>query len=239
MKAVYSHWDVTGTGFGRNWSSPKFFLYSLVNSVHQSKKIFGKVEMVTNSECVALFEKLELPFDKMNSVEPKIGLTIYKAGYFKIDYLVGGITQETLLDEYYVIELYSNGYSNYYTTLLEFDIHLMFKDSQNNLINIAPYNYTEFNAININRLPLPSDGVSSVNTLQYVVLGKEVNTGISRIARGIIPVSAFSQLIDNTVSIQVTGSGANPGNILKLENGISLPVVYTLNDFMTSAVVCE
>ena len=67
MKAVYSHWDVTGTGFGRNWSSPKFFLYSLVNSVHQSKKIFGKVEMVTNSECVALFEKLELPFDKIST----------------------------------------------------------------------------------------------------------------------------------------------------------------------------
>lgn len=67
MKAVYSFWDTTGEVLknATNWFHPKFHLYSWVVSVHNTKRHFNQVELVTNSVCSELFNQLELPFTKM------------------------------------------------------------------------------------------------------------------------------------------------------------------------------
>lgn len=69
MKAVFSFWDTTGNALlkATNWGDPKYHLYSWVVAVHQAKKYFDEVELITDSVSKPLFERLQLPFDSIRT----------------------------------------------------------------------------------------------------------------------------------------------------------------------------
>lgn len=64
MKAVFSYWSTTDNSLisATNWLNPKYQLYSWVIAVHQAKKWFKKVEIVTDSKALPIFQKLQLPY---------------------------------------------------------------------------------------------------------------------------------------------------------------------------------
>lgn len=69
MKAVFSFWKTTNDTLftATNWLNPKFQLYSWVISSHKAKEFYENVELVTDSESLPLFNKLELPFDSIKT----------------------------------------------------------------------------------------------------------------------------------------------------------------------------
>ncbi|WP_294962355.1 DUF6734 family protein [uncultured Flavobacterium sp.] len=68
MKIVYSYWN-TGSGLQKpsNWFSSKLMLSSMVISVLNSYKHYGRVEMVTDSVSKIWIEKLGLPFESIKT----------------------------------------------------------------------------------------------------------------------------------------------------------------------------
>jgi len=68
MKIVYSYWD-TGNGLKKpgNWFNTQFMLSSMVMSVLNSYKHYGRVEMVTDSASKVWIEKLGLPFESIRT----------------------------------------------------------------------------------------------------------------------------------------------------------------------------
>lgn len=64
MKVVYSYWD-TGKGLQNpgNWFNSRLMLSSMIVSVLNSHKHYGRVEMVTDSASKLWIEKLGLPFE--------------------------------------------------------------------------------------------------------------------------------------------------------------------------------
>ncbi|MHC0445876.1 DUF6734 family protein [Flavobacterium sp. 3-218] len=68
MKVVYSYWD-TGDGLKKpsNWFSSRLMLSSMVISVLNSYKHYGRVEMVTDSASKIWIEKLGLPFESIKT----------------------------------------------------------------------------------------------------------------------------------------------------------------------------
>jgi hypothetical protein len=69
MKAVFSFWKTTDDTLivSRNWLNPQFHLYGWVLAVHYASQLFEEVEIVTDSESLPLFEKLELPFTSIRT----------------------------------------------------------------------------------------------------------------------------------------------------------------------------
>lgn len=68
MKVVYSYWE-TGNGLRKpsNWFNSKLMLSSIVISVLNSYKHYGRVEMVTDSRSKLWIEKLGLPFESIKT----------------------------------------------------------------------------------------------------------------------------------------------------------------------------
>lgn len=68
MKVVYSYWD-TGKGLQNpgNWFNSRLMLSSMVISVLNSHKHYGRVEMVTDSRSKLRIEKLGLPFESIKT----------------------------------------------------------------------------------------------------------------------------------------------------------------------------
>lgn len=68
MKVVYSYWD-TGKGLQNpgNWFNSRLMLSSMVISVLNSYKHYGRVEMVTDSRSKLWIEKLGLPFESIKT----------------------------------------------------------------------------------------------------------------------------------------------------------------------------
>lgn len=68
MKVVYSYWE-TGNGLERpsNWFNSRFMLSSMVISVLNSYKNYGRVEMITDSHSKLWIEKLGLPFESIKT----------------------------------------------------------------------------------------------------------------------------------------------------------------------------
>ncbi|WP_428232474.1 DUF6734 family protein [Flavobacterium sp.] len=68
MKVVYSYWD-TGNGLKKpgNWFNSRFMLSSMVISVLNSHRHYGRVEMVTDSRSKLWIEKLGLPFESIKT----------------------------------------------------------------------------------------------------------------------------------------------------------------------------
>jgi hypothetical protein len=69
MKAVFSFWNTTGNTLTKatNWSNPKFHLYSWVLAVHQAKKYYNQVELVTDTASLEMFKELQLPFTSIRT----------------------------------------------------------------------------------------------------------------------------------------------------------------------------
>lgn len=74
MKAVYSFWNTTGNPLvtALHWLNPKFQLYSIVLSVHYAKKWYDQVQLVTDSDSVAIFQQLNLPFTAVSTALDEI-----------------------------------------------------------------------------------------------------------------------------------------------------------------------
>jgi hypothetical protein len=70
MKAVFSFWSTTEDSLvnARNWFDPKFQLYSWVLAINQAKKWYDRVEIVTDSLALPIFEKLKLPYTEITTV---------------------------------------------------------------------------------------------------------------------------------------------------------------------------
>lgn len=68
MKVVYSYWE-TGDGLKKpgNWLNSRFMLSSMVISVLNSYKHYGRVEMVTDTRSKLWIEKLGLPFESIKT----------------------------------------------------------------------------------------------------------------------------------------------------------------------------
>lgn len=68
MKVVYSYWE-TGDGLKKpgNWLNSRFMLSSIVISVLNSYKHYGRVEMVTDTRSKLWVEKLGLPFESIKT----------------------------------------------------------------------------------------------------------------------------------------------------------------------------
>jgi len=70
MKAVFSYWSTTEDSLinATNWFNPKYQLYSWVIAINQARKWYDKVEIVTDSFALPLFQKLKLPYTEINTV---------------------------------------------------------------------------------------------------------------------------------------------------------------------------
>lgn len=70
MKVVFSYWSTTEDSLvnARNWFDPKYQLYSWVLAINQARKWYDKVEIVTDSLALPIFEKLKLPYTEINTV---------------------------------------------------------------------------------------------------------------------------------------------------------------------------
>jgi hypothetical protein len=70
MKAVFSFWSTTEDSLvnARNWFDPKYQLYSWVLAINQARKWYDKVEIVTDSLALPIFEKLKLPYTEITTV---------------------------------------------------------------------------------------------------------------------------------------------------------------------------
>ncbi len=69
MKAVYSLFNTTGNFLkdAKNWSSPRFLLYSWLISIKHAKAQFGNVELITDTHSAKIIEKLNLPFTNIRT----------------------------------------------------------------------------------------------------------------------------------------------------------------------------
>ena len=58
MKAVFSYWSTTENSLinATNWINPKYQLYSWVIAINQARKWYDKVEIVTDSLALPLFQ---------------------------------------------------------------------------------------------------------------------------------------------------------------------------------------
>ena len=70
MKAVFSYWSTTENSLinATNWINPKYQLYSWVIAINQARKWYDKVEIVTDSLALPLFQKLKLPYTEIHTV---------------------------------------------------------------------------------------------------------------------------------------------------------------------------
>ena len=70
MKAVFSYWSTTENSLinATNWFNPRYQLYSWVIAINQARKWYDKVEIVTDSLALPLFQKLKLPYTEINTV---------------------------------------------------------------------------------------------------------------------------------------------------------------------------
>lgn len=68
-KAVFSFWNTSGDALVKatNWANPKFQLYSWTLAVNNAARFFSEVELVTDSDSLPIFEKLNLPFTNIKT----------------------------------------------------------------------------------------------------------------------------------------------------------------------------
>lgn len=68
MKVIYSYWE-TGNGLKKtsNWFNSRLMLSSMIISVLNSYKHYGRVEMVTDSKSKLWIETLGLPFESIKT----------------------------------------------------------------------------------------------------------------------------------------------------------------------------
>ncbi|MFH6989966.1 DUF6734 family protein [Flavobacterium collinsii] len=175
MKVIYSYWE-TGSGLNKpgNWFNSRFMLSSMVASVLNSYKHYGRVEMVTDSTSKVWIEKLGLPFeaiktdldeldryDKNSWALGKIkAYSIQKEPFLHIDLdviLFEPLSKELLINELYVQNIepfYIDSYHKTYMPYIELlenlgtDLPLGFSDKKH-AVNLGIYgcNNLEFNKL--------------------------------------------------------------------------------------------